>query len=114
MLVWFITIGVLGLAALARHPAVLVALSPTYAASFLIHGGWASFLVLGAVFLCVTGAEALYADMGHFGAGPIRARLVCCRLPEPHPELCRAGRACGGGRRDRQAIFSTSSARRNC
>jgi KUP system potassium uptake protein len=72
MLIWFITIGILGLASLARYPAVLEALSPTYAVSFLFHGGWTSFLVLGAVFLCVTGAEALYADMGHFGAGPIR------------------------------------------
>ncbi len=72
MLIWFVSIAVLGLAGLMRHPGVLVALSPTYAASFLVHGGWVSFLVLGAVFLCVTGAEALYADMGHFGAGPIR------------------------------------------
>ena len=72
MLLWFVSIAVLGLLGLTRHPGVLVALSPTYAASFLVHGGWVSFLALGAVFLCVTGAEALYADMGHFGAGPIR------------------------------------------
>ena len=81
MLVWFITIAVLGLASLVHHPAVLVALSPTYAASFLIHGGWVSFLVLGAVFLCVTGAEALYADMGHFGAGPIRVAWYAVVFP---------------------------------
>ena len=72
MLLWFISMAVLGLMGLARHPGVLVALSPTYALDFLLHGGWVSFLVLGGVFLCVTGAEALYADMGHFGAGPIR------------------------------------------
>jgi KUP system potassium uptake protein len=81
MLLWFGAIALLGLAALARHPAVLVALSPTYAASFLIHGGWISFLVLGAVFLCVTGAEALYADMGHFGAGPIRIAWYAVVFP---------------------------------
>ena len=72
MLAWFITIGLLGLWGVARHPSVLVAVSPYYAAEFLLHGGTGAFLVLGAVFLCVTGAEALYADMGHFGAGPIR------------------------------------------
>ncbi len=72
MLVWFVGIGLLGLGGIVRHPSVLIALSPTYAVSFLLHGGWTSFFVLGAVFLCVTGAEALYADMGHFGAGPIR------------------------------------------
>jgi KUP system potassium uptake protein len=81
MLLWFVTIGVLGLAGLARHPAVLQALSPTYAVSFLFHGGWTSFLVLGAVFLCVTGAEALYADMGHFGAGPIRLAWYAVVFP---------------------------------
>jgi KUP system potassium uptake protein len=72
MLVWFLTIGLLGLWGISKHPTVLFALSPHYAAEFLMHGGAAAFLVLGAVFLCVTGAEALYADMGHFGAGPIR------------------------------------------
>lgn len=72
MLTWFVAIGLLGLWGIVRHPSVLFALSPYYAAEFLFHGGWLSFLVLGAVFLCVTGAEALYADMSHFGAGPIR------------------------------------------
>jgi KUP system potassium uptake protein len=81
MLLWFGAIALLGLAALARHPSVLVAVSPTYATSFLIHGGWVSFLVLGAVFLCVTGAEALYADMGHFGAGPIRVAWYAVVFP---------------------------------
>ena len=72
MTVWFLTIGILGVWGIARHPSVLLALSPTYALAYLLHGGAAGFLVLGGVFLCVTGAEALYADMGHFGAGPIR------------------------------------------
>jgi KUP system potassium uptake protein len=72
MALWFITIAVLGIWGISQHPAVLAAIDPRYAASYLLSGGTAGFLVLGAVFLCVTGAEALYADMGHFGARPIR------------------------------------------
>ncbi|HOU93898.1 MAG TPA: KUP/HAK/KT family potassium transporter, partial [Polyangiaceae bacterium] len=71
-LLWFLVLGVLGAAEVARHPAVLAALSPHYAVAFLWHEGAAGFLVLGAVFLALTGGEALYADMGHFGARPIR------------------------------------------
>jgi KUP system potassium uptake protein len=81
MLVWFLSIGLLGIGGLVHHPSVLIALSPTYAIDFLVHGGWLSFLVLGAVFLCVTGAEALYADMGHFGAGPIRLAWYAVVFP---------------------------------
>jgi KUP system potassium uptake protein len=72
MVLWFLAMALLGLRGIARHPEVLLALSPWYAAHYLIHSGGAGFLVLGGVFLCVTGAEALYADMGHFGARPIR------------------------------------------
>ena len=72
MALWFVTIAVLGVAGIARHPAVLWALNPWYAVEYLHHGGYGAFAVLGGVFLCVTGAEALYADMGHFGARPIR------------------------------------------
>lgn len=72
MLAWFWTIGLLGIWGISKHPAILFALSPHYAVQFLVHGGAHAFLILGGVFLCVTGAEALYADMGHFGAGPIR------------------------------------------
>jgi KUP system potassium uptake protein len=72
MTLWFVTIAVLGIWGIAQHPAVLVAIDPRYGVSYLLHGGRAGFLVLGAVFLCVTGAEALYADMGQFGARPIR------------------------------------------
>jgi KUP system potassium uptake protein len=72
MALWFAALGLLGLWGIAQHPSVLAALSPTHAITFLLHHGVAGFLVLGGVFLCVTGAEALYADMGHFGAGPIR------------------------------------------
>jgi KUP system potassium uptake protein len=72
MTLWFVTIALLGIWGIAQHPTVLVAIDPRYGASYLLHGGTAGFLVLGAVFLCVTGAEALYADMGQFGARPIR------------------------------------------
>jgi KUP system potassium uptake protein len=72
MTLWFLTIAVLGILGVVRHPGVLWALNPWYGFEYLLHGGRAAFLVLGGVFLCVTGAEALYADMGHFGARPIK------------------------------------------
>jgi len=72
MAVWFTVLAVLGIPEIARHPAVLRALSPTYAAEFLIHHGAVAFVALAGVVLVVTGAEALYADMGHFGRSPIR------------------------------------------
>ncbi len=72
MLFWFTTMAVLGIRGIYQHPGVLWAINPMYGLSFLFSGGPAGFLVLGGVFLCVTGAEALYADMGHFGAIPIR------------------------------------------
>jgi len=82
MLVWFAAIGVLGLLGIARAPGVLAALSPWYAISYLIQAGPAiSFAVLGAAFLAVTGGEAMYADMGHFGRLPIRLGWFCVALP---------------------------------
>ncbi len=72
MTLWFLAIGALGLYGVVLHPSVLVGLNPIYAVHALVHGGATGFLLLGGVFLCVTGAEALYADMGHVGAGPIR------------------------------------------
>lgn len=72
MTLWFLVIGTLGVWGIAQHPAVLWALDPRHAIEFLFHGGFTSFVVLGGVFLCVTGAEALYADMGQFGPKPIR------------------------------------------
>ena len=72
MAVWFATIALLGIWGITKHPAVLFGLDPRYAISYLAHDGLKAFPVLGGVFLCVTGAEALYADMGHFGAKPIR------------------------------------------
>ena len=73
MLVWFVLIGALGAGEIVRNPAILLALNPWYGVSFFLEHGLASLLVLGAVVLAVTGAEALYADMGHFGRGPIRS-----------------------------------------
>jgi KUP system potassium uptake protein len=67
MLVWFLTIAALGIRGIAMHPAVLEALSPTYAFDFLFHNGATGFFALTAVVLAFTGVEALYADMGHFG-----------------------------------------------
>jgi KUP system potassium uptake protein len=69
---WFLSIAVLGIWGVIRHPAVFAALNPLHGLRYLFSNGYASFLVLGGVFLCVTGAEALYADMGHFGPRPIR------------------------------------------
>jgi KUP system potassium uptake protein len=72
MALWFVAIGALGVWGIAQRPAVLASLNPLYGVRYLAGHGYQSFLVLGGVFLCVTGAEALYADMGHFGARPIR------------------------------------------
>ena len=69
---WFLSIAVLGLWGILQHPSTLVAINPLYGLHYLFSNGYASFVVLGGVFLCVTGAEALYADMGHFGPRPIR------------------------------------------
>src|SRR5439155_3590628 len=81
ILVWFATIGTLGAMEIARTPSVLFALSPTAAASFALSHGHSAFFVLGAVVLAVTGAEALYADMGHFGRRPIRLVWFTIVLP---------------------------------
>jgi KUP system potassium uptake protein len=91
MALWFIVIAVLGLRGIMQHPAVLGAISPYAAVAYLRAGGPAGFWVLGGVFLCVTGAEALYADMGHFGAKPIR--LAWAGLVLPSLVLSYAGQA---------------------
>jgi KUP system potassium uptake protein len=72
MVTWFTVIGVLGLINVVQHPSVLAAVSPTYAASFFMDNGWLGVAVLGSVVLVVTGGEALYGDLGHFGRKPIR------------------------------------------
>jgi KUP system potassium uptake protein len=91
MMVWFAAIALLGMWGIAQHPAVLVALNPVFGLRYLFSGGWTAFLVLGGVFLCVTGAEALYADMGHFGRRPIR--LAWSTLVFPSLVLNYAGQA---------------------
>jgi KUP system potassium uptake protein len=72
MILWFLAIALLGLGAILKHPEILRALDPSHALRFATQHGFASFVVLGSVLLAFTGAEALYADMGHFGRGPIR------------------------------------------
>jgi KUP system potassium uptake protein len=81
MVAWFVVIAVLGIASLVRHPVVLTAIDPRHAFSFFRDHGWHGFAVLGAVFLVVTGGEALYADMGHFGKRPIRVAWFALVLP---------------------------------
>ena len=81
MVAWFLAIAVLGIVQLNREPVVLTALDPRHAVTFFREHGWHGFAVLGAVFLVVTGGEALYADMGHFGKRPIRYAWFSLVLP---------------------------------
>jgi KUP system potassium uptake protein len=81
MFVWFLVLTVLGVINILHEPRVLAALSPIYGVELVIHHPWQSFLALGAIFLAVTGGEALYADMGHFGRFPIRLGWFCLVLP---------------------------------
>ncbi len=80
-LVWFAAIGALGVFHIAANPAILLALSPHYAAQFVWENPGVTFILLGAVVLCVTGAEALYADLGHFGKKPIRIAWFAVVMP---------------------------------
>jgi KUP system potassium uptake protein len=81
ILLWFVVIAVLGAKEVVAHPGVLQALSPTWGARFMFDHGVKAWLALGGIVLCVTGAEALYADRGHFGAGPIRVTWFFIVLP---------------------------------
>lgn len=81
VLVWFVTLAVLGVRQIVDHPDVFRALDPTYGIRFFVRHGLPGFLVLGSVFLVVTGGEALYADMGHFGRRPIRVTWFAVVLP---------------------------------
>jgi len=81
MAVWLVVIGILGVVQIAHHPTVLTALAPQHAARYLARHGLRSLFVLGSVVLAVTGAEALYADMGHFGPAPIRAGWFALVMP---------------------------------
>ncbi len=80
-LLWFAVLAVLGLVHIAQHPAVLVALSPHHAVGFLVAHPGVAFVALAALVLCVTGAEALYADLGHFGKKPIRLAWFAVVMP---------------------------------
>jgi KUP system potassium uptake protein len=81
ILVWFGTIGVLGIHQIIQNPIVLKAMNPLYAADFFYHTGWKGYALLGGIFLVVTGGEALYADLGHFGKNPIRLGWFFVALP---------------------------------
>ena len=81
MVVWFLTLAVVGLAEIARRPRILLGLSPTYAVAFVAHHPYIAFIAMGAVVLAITGAEALYADMGHFGRRPIRRAWFALVFP---------------------------------
>nr|MBP7967161.1 KUP/HAK/KT family potassium transporter [Candidatus Woesebacteria bacterium] len=79
--IWFLVIAALGIRWIAHQPQVLIAMNPWYGVRFFIQNGWVGFWVLGSVFLVVTGGEALYADMGHFGKKPIRLAWFAVVLP---------------------------------
>ena len=81
IIAWFATLAVLGIHGILQAPQVLAAINPVHAARFFMNNGTAGFITLSAVFLCVTGGEALYADMGHFGRGPIRKGWLFVVLP---------------------------------
>src|SRR5436305_7989502 len=81
MCIWFAVIAIAAIPAIVRHPEVLLALNPLHAVSFMLHHGIIGFVTLGAVFLAVTGAEALYADFGHFGKRPIQTAWLFIVLP---------------------------------
>jgi KUP system potassium uptake protein len=81
MMLWFVVLGVLGLTWIIQEPGVLAAVNPLHGIRFFLHNGGAGFLVLGSVFLVVTGGEALYADMGHFGRRPIQVAWFVLVLP---------------------------------
>jgi KUP system potassium uptake protein len=81
MLIWFVTIAVLGVDGIARNPSVLRAVDPLRAVSYVGRQPWIAFVSLGAVVLCITGVEALYADMGHFGRVPIATAWLAVVLP---------------------------------
>ncbi|MEQ1582276.1 MAG: potassium transporter Kup [Steroidobacteraceae bacterium] len=81
IIAWFATLAVLGVRGILQAPEVLAAINPAHAARFFMDNGVAGFITLSSVFLCVTGGEALYADMGHFGRGPIRKGWLFVVLP---------------------------------
>ncbi len=109
MVVWFVVLGALGLKEVAANPGIVRALSPTYAAQFVADDPKMGFLALGSVFLAVTGAEAIYADMGHFGRKAITRAWLLPGLPGPGAELPGPGRADPGPPRARSRTRSSCS-----
>ncbi len=98
MLVWFVAIGLLGLIGIMRAPGILAAISPYHAVFYLVHAGpGIAFAVLGAAFLALTGAEAMYADMGHFGRSSHPTRLVFRRAAGTDAQLFRPRRIASRG-----------------
>jgi len=81
MVIWFVTLAVLGVPHIVEHPGVLLGLSPTFAVAFFVDHPFTAFIAMGAVVLAITGAEALYADMGHFGRRPIRVSWFALVFP---------------------------------
>ena len=81
MVLWFAVIGLVGLLAVAQRPEVLAAVDPRHAVQFFLDNGRRGFFLLGAVVLCITGCEALFADLGHFGLRPIRLSWYFIALP---------------------------------
>ena len=112
MIVWFLAIGACGVSGIADHPAILKALSPTYALGFLAGHFATAFFSLAAVVLAITGAEALYADMGHFGRAPITRAWLAARVPGLHPRATWArARSCSRTRARGQRARSSCSSR---
>jgi len=81
MLVWFAALAALGITSIIQAPGILAAVNPRYAVDFFMNNRWQAFITMGAVFLAVTGGETLYADLGHFGVGPIRRGWFCLVMP---------------------------------
>lgn len=81
VIIWFSTLAIMGLINIVGNPDILVAMNPMHALRFLVRNGWVAFVALGAVFLAFTGAEALYADMGHFGKKPVRMAWFLVAFP---------------------------------
>ena len=109
--VWFLTLAVLGLTSIVETPDIVAALDPSHAVAFAYRSPGLAFLALGAVFLTLTGGEALYADMGHFGPLPIRVGLVRARPAGADAELPRAGRPGAARSRRRSRTRSICSRR---
>ena len=93
MVLWFVVLAVLGLPQIVAHPGILRGLSPTYVVAFVADHPYTAFIAMGAVVLSITGAEALYADMGHFGRPPIRRAWFVVVFPALIAQLPRPGRA---------------------